>query len=74
MSSGKGAGHRNTLRDVANQAGVSVMSVSLALREDAGNRVSEETRLRVLAAARELDYRPNARARALRLQQTGIVG
>jgi DNA-binding LacI/PurR family transcriptional regulator len=67
--------HRNTLKDVAEQAGVSVMSVSLALRGGtATNRVSEETRARVLAAARELDYRPNAWARALRLQQSDIIG
>ncbi|MHB8637079.1 MAG: LacI family DNA-binding transcriptional regulator [Fimbriimonadaceae bacterium] len=75
MSRAKPNGYRNTLKDVAVQAGVSVMSVSLALREGpASNRVSEGTRLRVLAAARELDYRPNARARALRLQQTDIIG
>ena len=75
MADSKLNGHRNTLKDVAAQAGVSVMSVSLALRGGAAsNRVSEQTRLRVLAAARELDYRPNARARALRLQQTDIIG
>lgn len=63
------------MKDVAERAGVSVMTVSLVLRETAsGSRVSEETRLRVQEAARELRYLPNARARALRSGYTNIIG
>lgn len=49
---------RISLGDVALKAGVSRMTVSLALRED--GRIPEETRLRVRDAARLLGYRPNA--------------
>ena len=66
---------RPTLKDVANQAGVSIMSVSLAIRSsDDSRRVSLETRRRVLDAVQELGYRPDARARALRLRQTNVIG
>ena len=66
---------RATLKDVASKAGVSVMSASLAIRaSEGGGRVSRETRNRVLQAATELGYRPDARARALRLRQTNVIG
>jgi LacI family transcriptional regulator len=61
------------LQAVAERAGVSAMTASLALRGDS-RRMSRETRLRVLEAARELRYQPNARARALRLGRTNVIG
>ncbi|AUH41458.1 LacI family DNA-binding transcriptional regulator [Streptomyces sp. CMB-StM0423] len=61
-----------TMRDVANRAGVSTMTVSRVLKEDA--RVSEETRRRVLAAVDALGYRLNATARSLRLGGSGMIG
>src|SRR4051812_18595589 len=36
--------------------------------------VSPRTRERVLAAVRELDYRPSALGRSLKLQRTGSIG
>lgn len=48
---------RIPLRVIAEQAGVSRMTVSLALRNDPS--LSETTRLRVQAVARELGYRPD---------------
>lgn len=63
------------LKDVAREAGVSVTTASVALnglRE--GVRIGEDTRERVLAAARELDYRPNTLARSLRTQRTATIG
>ena len=64
-----------TMKEVAERAGVSMMTVSLALRGDvSGSRISEETRRRVLEAARALRYRPNARGRALRSGCTNIIG
>ena len=66
---------RATLKDVASRAGVSLMSASLAIRgPEQSRRISPETRQRILEIARELDYRPDARAVALRLQQTNIIG
>ncbi len=52
-----------TIRDIAERAKVSVSTVSLALNGDA--RVRAATRDRILAVARELNYRPNRAARSL---------
>ncbi|MFC6356384.1 LacI family DNA-binding transcriptional regulator [Luethyella okanaganae] len=64
---------RPTLADVAARAGVSASTASLAF--SGSGPVSETTRERVLAAARELDYGgPDPRARSLRRGRSGIVG
>jgi LacI family transcriptional regulator len=55
---------RITLRDVAARAGLTPAAASLALRRD--RSIPEATRLRVVRAAAELHYVPNAAARALR--------
>lgn len=52
-----------TLHHVAQLAGVSHTTVSMALRGD--SRIKEATRARVLEAARSLAYVPNAAARSL---------
>jgi DNA-binding LacI/PurR family transcriptional regulator len=62
---------RPTSIDVARRAGVSQATVSRTLSGDSG---SPETRARVLAAASELGYRPNAIARSMSTQATGIIG
>jgi DNA-binding LacI/PurR family transcriptional regulator len=54
--------HSPTLRDVAMLAGVSVGSVSHALRPG-GRHVSSATRTRVLDAAAQLGYKPSGRGR-----------
>jgi len=60
------------IKDVAARAGVSVASVSRVLNES--KPVSAETRDRVLAAVRELNYSIDQRARALRRQKSGTLG
>ncbi|MDO4909290.1 MAG: LacI family DNA-binding transcriptional regulator [Corynebacterium sp.] len=67
------ATHRSaTLRDVAEEAGLSVSTISRAL---AGNPViPEETQERARKAAAKLNYRPNAQARALRSARTNTIG
>ena len=60
------------LSDVARRAGVGVGTASRAL--NGKGYVDPQTRERVLAAAAELDYRPNAAARALRERRTRVVG
>ncbi|SEE73279.1 LacI family DNA-binding transcriptional regulator [Ruania alba] len=77
-SSGTGGGAdrgraRVTRADVAAHAGVSTAVVSYTLNGGPKN-VAPATRERVLAAVRDLGYRPNATARALRLGSTGQVG
>ncbi|GAU70897.1 LacI family transcriptional regulator [Streptomyces sp. NBRC 110611] len=59
------------IKDVAERAGVSVATVSRVLN---GRSPVAETRERVLAAVRELGYRPNNVARALRTARTGALG
>ncbi|MER6512200.1 LacI family DNA-binding transcriptional regulator [Nonomuraea sp. NPDC048881] len=58
--------------DVAVLAGVSAMTVSRVL--NAPDRVRAETRARVMAAVRELDYRPNQAARQLVTGRSGVLG
>ena len=62
-----------TLSDVAARAGVSVSAVSRVLSNAPSSRVSDATRERIREAARELDYRPNFAARALKLARTNVV-
>ena len=64
---------RVTSKDVARQAGVSQSTVSRVFSDDAPN-VTQETRERVLAAAHDLGYQPNAIARMMSTRQTNIVG
>jgi hypothetical protein len=61
-----------TLRDVAEAAGVSEMTVSRVLRQRGD--VSEKTRERVFAAARTLGYVPNKIAGALASNRVNLVG
>ncbi len=58
----------STIADVAQRAGVSTMTVSRVLNNS--GYASEETRARVLAAASELGYMPDALARSLRVKRT----
>ncbi len=61
-------------RDVAERAGVSRTTVSFVLNNTAGVVISEETRARVLRAARELGYVPNEQARSLSMTRHHAVG
>ena len=70
---GSGAGpHKVTSYDVARRAGVSQSAVSRVFKP--GSSVSEKMRNRVLAAAQELGYRPNAIARSLITRRSNMVG
>lgn len=61
-------------QDVARLAGVSRTTVSFVLNEVPGVKISEETRQRVLRAARDLNYYPAAAARTLASGKTQRIG
>ena len=63
-----------TLRDVAERSGVDVSTASRALRPATRTLVSPETAERVLATAREMGYRVNRLAKALKDQTSMTVG
>lgn len=64
---------RITIKDVANRAGVSTATVSLVLN----NRpvaISQPTKDAVMAAAKELNYRPNQLAVSLVTKKSNVLG
>jgi len=63
-----------TVAEVAKLARVSPGIVSRLLNEDATLRIRDDTRERVLDAARQLNYTPNYAARALRKAKVGVIG
>lgn len=70
-----GDGRPPTLKDVAEHAKVSPATVSVVLnRSPVADSIPEDTKARVRAAARELGYRPNYMARALRQQRSDSIG
>lgn len=60
------------MKDIAKDLGVSTVTISKVLRNHPD--VGEETRQRVLARVKELDYRPNLAARGLVTGHTYLVG
>ena len=62
-----------TLKVVAAQAEVSLATAARVLRDDPTLSVRPATRERVLAAARDLGYRPNRLASGLRTRRTGTI-
>jgi DNA-binding LacI/PurR family transcriptional regulator len=73
-NSGPRNGGRRTavMADVAKLAGVSHQTVSRVINHS--TQVRPETKQRVLAAMRQLDYRPNPAARALVTGRSGTLG
>lgn len=61
-----------TIKDVAEQAGVSVASVSRAMNGTSG--ISPETRDHILRIARKLNYTPHGAARSLITRRSNTVG
>ncbi|MGB6429121.1 MAG: LacI family DNA-binding transcriptional regulator [Candidatus Acidiferrales bacterium] len=64
-----------TLKVVAEQVGFTPGTVSAVLNNSAAARsFPQQTKNRILAAARELNYRPNFLARSLRVKRTYTIG
>ena len=66
------AGQRAGLKQIADELGISMMTVSRAL--NGRSDVAEATRLRVLKAAKRLKYRPNRLVHALKSGRSRTVG
>ncbi len=62
-----------TMEQIAQRAKISRAGVSMVLNGKAGH-LRPETRDRVLRVAREMDYRPNTAARAIRKGAFGCIG
>lgn len=63
---------RITIKDVAERAGASLKTVSRVLNNEPN--VRKQTRERVLAVMRELDYRPSMSARSLAGRRSFLIG
>lgn len=61
-----------TLRDIASRIGVSINTVSLALKDS--DRVAPDTRRKIRLCAQELGYIPNAAAQTLVTRRSGLIG
>src|SRR5690349_9388974 len=64
---------RVTAADIAEVVGVSRATVGFVLNNTAGQKISDSTRERVLAAAAQLGYRPHRAAQALAAGRSRIV-
>jgi LacI family transcriptional regulator len=63
---------RITLKKIASEFGVSISTVSKALKDS--HEISEETREKIKAFANYYNYKPNSLALQLRNQKTSVIG
>ncbi len=61
-----------TLQDIANELGLTKVSISKALRDHPD--ISEDTRVKVKKMAKKLGYRPNLVARSLTSSKSRTIG
>lgn len=61
-----------TIKDIARQLNISPSTVSRALRDHPDIKI--ETRKKVVALAKELDYYPNIIAQSLKKRRSSIIG
>lgn len=61
-----------TIRSIAEEANVSIATVSKVLNGKSG--VKDQTRQRILQVAQDLNYRPNLNARSLKLGRVQTIG
>ena len=62
------------LKDVAKLAQVHTSTVSRVLRGNEDLRIPEETRKKIFAAAKKLNYQPDQTARSLRMKKSFTIG
>lgn len=61
---------KNTMKDIAKLAGVSVATISYVINNRTDKRISEETKKKVLQIVNLLDYKPNSSAKSLSTSKT----
>lgn len=66
------AKHRTSLKDIAKELGVSIATVSRALRSSP--EIGQEMQRKVKELAKKLNYRPNPFARSLRREAPKVIG
>lgn len=62
-----------TIKDVAREAGVSVATVSYVINNREDQKISPETRNKVLQMINLLNYRPNQAAKSLVTQKRQLI-
>jgi len=67
-------GKKVTLKDIAEEAGVSSATVSYVLNYSEKEKISHATRLKVFAAAKKMNYVPDMTAKALANKKSFLVG
>ena len=63
-----------SIKDIAEQVGISKAAVSIYLSDPQTRRVGSRTKEKIRKAVNEMNYRPNAVARALSSSKTKIIG
>ena len=63
-----------TMRDVAQEVGVSLATVSYVLNHSEKEKISHEMRLKVMETAKRMNYVPNQSARALAGKKSSLIG
>lgn len=66
--------NRPSIKDIARIAGVSVATVSYVLNKKEGQRISDETKKKILEIAETINYIPNRNARSLKNNKTKLLG
>jgi DNA-binding LacI/PurR family transcriptional regulator len=61
-----------TIKDIAKQLGISASTVSRALQDH--KDISDQTKLRIKALAKEMNYQPNAIALSLQRSKSNVIG
>lgn len=67
-------GKKITVKDVAREAGVSVATVSYIMNNRTDQKISEETKKKVLQIANLLNYKPSHAAKSLATGRNNIIG
>ncbi|MDF2473260.1 MAG: hypothetical protein K0R21_1042 [Anaerocolumna sp.] len=68
------AKYKSTMRDIAKECGVSVATVSYVLNHSQEEKISHDTRLKVMETATRLHYTPNKKTKFALERQSNLIG